>query len=517
MARSRASVRAAGCVHETEYPLPVCNEKARRSGCWRVRLHQGKRWLHLIRSERSPVRGCLTGAFTIGGDLFLPVRVNESMKRLPNQNSALGATTPDGRSAFVTLTVRLHGLNARPSGRAAACTSAAAGRAGVRRARVARSTRELRRLRLLAAPSRPDGPRDATNAARSGDTGDSVEIATPFGVATREVLALPARVLTVLEQRGAAGGIPCMEERFEAVVVSVRRGDVRSRLAAMQEAIFYPSAAVVPLLIEVLLSSLCQKREREQLEQVAPAEPLQSRVEILRSVSAQHRTYEELSRSQAAFSLALVLGRPSNASLMDRLRDDVREDGVNAMLDTLEHDPDPPVRAAVAGAVGHIGGRVQTVRQRAIPPLLRRFVEDNEDWIVRLSAAVSLGMLQAHETLSELVKELERHTVRSESGTSLFVQSVVGCVGEIGAVSDRVEPEWRARAVDALCRYAGSNQRMVLVAVAEALGRWAPRSQQALEALRHLADSADSTVAEQARISMAAAETEKPGQQRGVG
>lgn len=350
---------------------------------------------------------------------------------------------------------------------------------------------------------------DSSSGARAPSESEEqarVEVATPFGISVREVLTLPPRMATVAEQRQAAAGIPQAEQRFESLRKEILEGKPRERLNAMQEATFYPRGLVMPIMLEVLESAQPPPQQQQRASDES-APPASSRAAAASSrpdeLSAPpERRFDELSRSQAAFSVAVLVPNSAHEAR-----------GFDALLHALLQDPESGVRAAAAGALGHSGRRVSDadIAERIVSALLTTFTRSGEQWIVRLSAAASFGVLRAKRALPALLDEMDRYSTEEEGGKSLLVQAVIGAVGDIGPLhrdngnddnddDDDEEEALAQRQVDACCRYVASEDTMVRLSVAETLGRLARRSDKAMRALAYLERDTNAYVAKQAGV-----------------
>jgi HEAT repeat protein len=115
---------------------------------------------------------------------------------------------------------------------------------------------------------------------------------------------------------------------------------------------------------------------------------------------------------------------------------------------------------------------------RALEPLVHAFYEDT-DWLVRFSAAVSLGNLKDPRAYNALIQALDSNEV-------ILHQAAIAALGEIKAID----------AVDHILRFAQSDDWLVRQRLAEALGNLpSPKSISALKYLekdshRHVSEAA---------------------------
>lgn len=350
----------------------------------------------------------------------------------------------------------------------------------------------------------PISPQRTTESLKKGNNWDEkVELATPFGVAVRDLLSLPARVATVAEQCRTQEGIPQAQSRFEELSETIANGKMRNRLTAMQEAHFYPRALVVPVLLQVLRSAVVHARERQRLEGTGPGTSLSSRPKSLSSLVLPDQVFDEMSRSQAAFSLAIMLGQNDTPS--GGIVEEWRSDTLEALIEVLQQDPDPAARAATAGALGHVGSRSSQHYSMLVEPLIRCFEKTEEDWIVRLSAAASLGLMRAREALPLFIEELNKHDVKSESGKSLLVQTVICALGDLAYLSysdSEIDRELVQRGVNAVERFSQSEDILVRISVTESLGHWCRHSPKALATVERLLLDPNEHVAKTARFAL---------------
>jgi len=347
------------------------------------------------------------------------------------------------------------------------------------------------------------GRNQPSPAGASRNWDERVELATPFGVAVRELLSLPARVATVAEQCRTEGGIPQAQSRFEKLREAIANGNMRSRLTAMQEAHFYPRSLVVPVLLQVLRSAVEHARERNRLEGTGPSAADSSRPKNLSTLVLPDRVFDEMSRSQAAFSLAILLGQGQATS--EAAVEEWRQMAVEALIEVLQEDLDPAARAASAGALGHVGSRCEQFKPMLVSPLLGCFEKQSEDWIVRLSAAASLGLVRAREALLLFIEELNSHEVNSESGKSLLVQTVICALGDLAYADysqSEMDQELLQRSVRAIERFTRSEDVLVRISVTESLGHWCRHSSKARAAVESLLLDPNENVAKTARFAL---------------
>ncbi|MGL5033145.1 MAG: HEAT repeat domain-containing protein, partial [Microcystaceae cyanobacterium] len=129
-----------------------------------------------------------------------------------------------------------------------------------------------------------------------------------------------------------------------------------------------------------------------------------------------------------------------------------------------------------AGALGYLEDN------RAFEPLSRAFYEDTE-WLVRFSAAVSLGNLKDERARAILLQALESKEV-------VLHQAAIAAIGEIGLVD----------LVGAILKFAGSEDWLVRQRLAEALGNLP--SEQSVSALRFLAKDDHPQISQAAKYSL---------------
>ncbi|ERN42787.1 HEAT domain containing protein [Rubidibacter lacunae KORDI 51-2] len=148
------------------------------------------------------------------------------------------------------------------------------------------------------------------------------------------------------------------------------------------------------------------------------------------------------------------------------------------LLIELLEDPDYGIRADAAGALGYLGD------ERALTPLIRLFYEDT-DWLVRFSAAVSIGNLRDCDPRAEAVL---RDALNSEE--VVIQHAAIAALGEIGAVE----------AVEDILRFARSDDWLVRQRLTEALGNLP--TEKTVSALKFLAKDEHPQVAQSAAISL---------------
>jgi hypothetical protein len=271
----------------------------------------------------------------------------------------------------------------------------------------------------------------------------------------------------------------------------------------MQEAHFYPRALVVPVLLQVLSSAVVHARERQRLESTDAEVPVSSRPKNFSVPVLPDQVFDEMSRSQAAFSLAIMLGQTDMPS--SDIVEEWRSVALDALIEVLEEDPDPAARAATAGALGHVGNRSSMHSAMLVRPLVDCFEKPGEDWIVRLSAAASLGLMRAREAMPLFIEELNKHDVKSDSGKSLLVQTVICALGDLANIpfsASEIDRELMQRAVRAIERYNESEDVLVRISVTESLGHWCQHSPRALAVVQSLMLDPNEHVAKTARFAI---------------
>ena len=119
---------------------------------------------------------------------------------------------------------------------------------------------------------------------------------------------------------------------------------------------------------------------------------------------------------------------------------------------------------------------------RALEPLVRAFYEDTE-WLVRFSAAVSLGNLRDIRAKLVLLEALDSEEV-------VLQQAAIAALGEIKAMD----------ALEDILRFAGSDDWLIRQRLAEALGNLP--CDKSIAALRFLAKDSHPQVHQAANISL---------------
>ncbi len=145
------------------------------------------------------------------------------------------------------------------------------------------------------------------------------------------------------------------------------------------------------------------------------------------------------------------------------------------LLELLEDD-DYGIRADAAGALGYLQD------PRAFDPLVRLFYEDTH-WLVRFSAAVSLGNLQNPE--AKVVLEQALH---SEQG--VLQQAAIAALGEIKSVES----------LDEMLSFAQSQDWLVRQRLAQALANFS--TDKSISALNYLQKDSHPQVSEAATHSL---------------
>lgn len=147
-----------------------------------------------------------------------------------------------------------------------------------------------------------------------------------------------------------------------------------------------------------------------------------------------------------------------------------------SLLLGLLEDEDYGIRADAAGAMGYLQD------QRAFEPLVRLFYEDTS-WLVRFSAAVSLGNLQNPEAKAVLEEALESEEV-------VLQQAAIAALGEINSVDS----------LEKMLNFAQSDDWLVRQRLAEALGNFS--TEKSISALNYLKKDAHPQVSKAATISL---------------
>jgi HEAT repeat protein len=119
---------------------------------------------------------------------------------------------------------------------------------------------------------------------------------------------------------------------------------------------------------------------------------------------------------------------------------------------------------------------------RAFEPLVRAFYEDTE-WLVRFSAAVSLGNIKDPRAREVLTQALNSNEV-------VLQQAAIAALGEIKATES----------VDDILRFAQSDDWLIRQRLAEALGQL--KSDKSISALKFLEKDNHRQVSESASISL---------------
>ena len=146
------------------------------------------------------------------------------------------------------------------------------------------------------------------------------------------------------------------------------------------------------------------------------------------------------------------------------------------LVKLLESDPDYGIRADAAGALGYLED------PRAYEPLSRAFYEDTQ-WLVRFSAAVSLGNLGDIRAKNLLLQALD-------SNETVMHQAAIAAIGEIMAVD----------AIDDILRFANSEDWLVRQRLAQALGNF--NTEKSIAALKFLGKDSQPQVREVALFSL---------------
>lgn len=147
-----------------------------------------------------------------------------------------------------------------------------------------------------------------------------------------------------------------------------------------------------------------------------------------------------------------------------------------SLLVQLLDDPNYEIRAGAAGALGYVGDH------NTVQALSRVFWEDTE-WLVRFSAAVSLGNLQNPRAYEVLLHGLDHSEV-------IVQQAAIAALGEIKAFD----------ALDSLLHFVPSADWMIRQYLATALGNLpSPKS---ISALKYLAKDDHPQVAAAATLAL---------------
>lgn len=147
-----------------------------------------------------------------------------------------------------------------------------------------------------------------------------------------------------------------------------------------------------------------------------------------------------------------------------------------SLLVQLLDDPNYEIRAGAAGALGYVGDH------NIVQALARVFLEDTE-WLVRFSAAVSLGNLQDPGAYAVLLHALEHSEV-------IVQQAAIAALGEIKAVD----------ALESLLPFVQAEDWMIRKSLATTLGNLpSPKS---ISALKYLAKDDNPQVAAAAAVAL---------------
>jgi HEAT repeat protein len=165
-------------------------------------------------------------------------------------------------------------------------------------------------------------------------------------------------------------------------------------------------------------------------------------------------------RGMAVFSLG-IKPTPANLSLL---------------VQVLEGDDDPNMRAIAAGALGYLED------SRAFAPLRHAFYEDSH-WLVQFSAAIALGNLKDLQATAVLLEALDHQHV-------LLQEAAIAALGEIGAVET----------LESLLKFVDAEDWLLRKRLAETLGNLPDARSQS--ALKFLQGDNNPLVAEAARLSL---------------
>ncbi|GJQ09582.1 hypothetical protein GpartN1_g1373.t1 [Galdieria partita] len=216
----------------------------------------------------------------------------------------------------------------------------------------------------------------------------------------------------------------------------------REKLSILQELTFYPTLLKVPFFLECTrLDGPCEK--------------------------------DELLRSQAVYSLAIFIKQGI-----------CNKECVNAILYSLNSDPDSSVRASAASALGFIR------EKNNVQALIHSTLEDG-DWLVKMSCINSLGALKDSRAIPVLLALLKKFPANVPSRDSFIIQSLIGALAELESVD----------AVPYLVQFRESPDEMLRFQLAESL-RFFRNNRTAMEALQSLAEDESSRVSHQAVISL---------------
>eukprot|EP00188_Purpureofilum_apyrenoidigerum_P003194 Plantae.Rhodophyta-Purpureofilum_apyrenoidigerum.ctg32748.p1 GENE.Plantae.Rhodophyta-Purpureofilum_apyrenoidigerum.ctg32748~~Plantae.Rhodophyta-Purpureofilum_apyrenoidigerum.ctg32748.p1 ORF type:complete len:333 (-),score=55.54 Plantae.Rhodophyta-Purpureofilum_apyrenoidigerum.ctg32748:355-1311(-) len=251
-----------------------------------------------------------------------------------------------------------------------------------------------------------------------------VSMPSPFGIVRRDLQELAPMVLMAAEMQNLD------VNRLAALkkILAEPSSSSSQMLAATSEMRFFPPEAVVPSLLECLRT-----------------------------------TPDELTRSQIVWALALF-----------RQGDD---DCWKAILNELEDLSSPTVSSAAAGALGHIGD------PEAITPLVRAYTMST-DFIVQMSAIVSLGSIGDVSVLPQLVNWLAKYDSEKINRDSLLVQALLGAIGDLR----------QAEGVDVLLKWCQNPEPLIRHQVAEALINIGVENDKVEQALKKLAGDSEKVV-----------------------
>mmetsp|Transcript_2980 Transcript_2980/g.5696 ORF Transcript_2980/g.5696 Transcript_2980/m.5696 type:complete len:314 (-) Transcript_2980:1059-2000(-) len=238
------------------------------------------------------------------------------------------------------------------------------------------------------------------------DSRGYVELATPFGIVSRDPMELPPMVAMAVES--TASNVPA--SRISELMILVK-SNVKRKLVALQELQFYPRESVTPTVVEMTKDT------------------------------------EELVRAQAAYVCAMFCKGLDSDQM-------VGSGPYLALLDTLQSDGSPTVRSASASALSHLSG------EHIFNALIRTFLED-ADWLVRMSAAVSLGSIGDKRAAPVLLQTL-RAKAKDVESQSLVIQAIIGALAQLEA----------DEALDDILSFWNSSDLLVRQQVAEGLARF---------------------------------------------
>jgi len=301
--------------------------------------------------------------------------------------------------------------------------------------------------------------RQTVRALGERDDQGRVRIATPFGIVRRDPDALPPMVSKAAAMTLTEFGWGNWR-RLGELDEKLSSSSSADQLSALQELCFYPADESVPRLVRTISKS-----------------------------------DDEMARSQAAFACLLVLDnfeetRGEGKLSAKRHRQAMR--CYEAIEAALISDSSPTVRSAAAGVMGSL--KLSAVRER-LDCLLKRLMLEENDWLVKMCLAVSLGSRGDPSAGAVLLPFIQRLKLSDCENNSLVIQGVIGALGQLNIVAALPELE----------RWSKCPDMMIRMQVAEALQGFAPDAEVLTLAKAMLGDE-NQLVQQQARHSIAALE-----------